>query len=190
MRANVTGLPIKKQNLYKERNEEERKAFREIIESLDESDIIYVDEVGIDEHYNRSHGRAPVGERVVGEIPGRTFERTNIVSGLNLKKSVAPFEFKGKTDSSIFEWWFENQLLPAVKTGSVIVLDNASFHRKSVLPELASENGCTVLFLPAYSPDLNPIETSIWANLKNFLRTNMKLFDSLQDAITEFFRFK
>ena len=180
----------KKQKLYKERNEEKREAFRKIIESLDESDIVYVDEVGIDEHYNRSHGRAPAGERVVGEIPGRAFERTNIVAGLNLKKSVAPFEFKGKTDSGVFEGWFENHLLPAVNAGSVIVLDNASFHRKSVLPELASEKGCTVLYLPAYSPDLNPIETSLWANLKNFLRTYMKFFDSLRDAITEFFRFK
>ena len=104
-------------------------------------------------------------------------------------KSAAPFDYKGTTNSLLFEHWFEKQLLPAISPGSVIVLDNASFHRKSALPDMAAKHGCTVLFLPAYSPDLNPIE-KFWANLKNFLRNYMKFYTSLQDAITEFFRFK
>ena len=69
----------------------------------------------------------------IGEVPGRKFERRNIISGLHMNQSVAPFEFKGTTNSEVFEWWFEKQLMPSIEAGSVIVLDNASFHRKSVL---------------------------------------------------------
>ena len=144
----------------------------------------------MDEHYSRTHGRAPIGERVIGEIPGKKYDRTNIVAGLNMGTLVAPFEFKGATDSFLFEYWFENQLLTEIAPKSVIVLDNASFHRKTTLPTLAAKKGCTILFLPAYSPDLNPIEKVVWANLKNFLRDYTKFFDSLQNALTEFFQFK
>ena len=188
----VTRLHIKKQNLYSERNEEKREEFREILEQLelDGASVVWVDEVGIDEYYHRTHGRAPAGEKVIGEIPGKKYERTNIVAGLSQGKVVAPFEYKGTTNSVLFEYWFEHQLLSTIMPNSVISLDNASFHRKSVLLELAAKKDCIVVFIPAYSPDLNPIETTVWANLKNFLRNYMKLYDSLRDAVSEFFQFK
>ena len=59
-----------------------------------------------------------------------------------------------------------------------------------MLLELAAKKDCIVVFIPAYSPDLNPIETTVWANLKNFLRNYMKLYDTLGDAVSEFFQFK
>ncbi len=91
-------------------------------------------------------------------------------------------EYDGTTDSILFEFWFENCLLKEVKPGSVIVLDNATFHKKSVLPDLAESYGCKVLFLPPYSPDLNPIEKK-WAWLKRKLREILRCFESFDDAI-------
>jgi transposase len=82
--------------------------------------------------------------------------------------------------------WFQNILLPALVCGSVIVLDNARFHQKKTLAELAGQYKCHVLFLPPYSPDLNPIE-NFWAWLKSRLRKVLPCFDSFDDALTDCF---
>ena len=77
-------------------------------------------------------------------------------------------------------------LLKCVEAGSVFIMDNASFHRKGVLREMAEAAKCRVLFLPAYSPDFNPIE-HVWANLKTFLRNHGRDFESPSDAVCHFF---
>ena len=89
-------------------------------------------------------------------------------------KILAPFQYSGTMDSSLFEVWFSNQLLPALDKGTVIVMDNASFHSKRRLFAAAQNTGCKLLFLPPYSPELNPIE-KFWAWLKRFLRKILPL---------------
>ena len=74
-------------------------------------------------------------------------------------------EYSGTTGHIVFETWFVQMLLPVLPSGSTIIMDNASFHRKKVLAELAKANNCNILFLLPYSPDYNPIE-KVWANLK------------------------
>jgi putative transposase len=96
-------------------------------------------------------------------------------------------EHGGTTDHCVFEAWFEKSLLAALPGGSTIVMDNASFHRKKALGELAQKAGCSVLFLPAYSPDYNPIEKT-WACMKKFLRGYAFQFGSLQNAISHYFK--
>lgn len=150
---------------------------------------MYVDETGIDEHIHRPYGRAPKGEIVAGKISGRKFKRTSIVSGLIQSRAVAPFQYSGTMDSKLFKFWFENVLLPVLAFGCVIVLDNARFHQKKALVELAEQHGCRVLFLPPYSPDLNPIE-NFWAWLKARLRKVLPRFDSFNDALTDCFNVK
>ena len=85
-------------------------------------------------------------------------------------------------DSSLFEFWFSNQLLPSLDKGTVIVMDNASFHSKRRLFSAAQNAGCILYFLPPYSPDLNPIE-KFWAWLKCFLRKILPLSLSFDDAL-------
>ena len=109
-------------------------------------------------------------------------KRTNILAGICHKNWVAPLRYEGTTDSVLFEYWFEHCLLRKVEQCSTIILDNATFHRKSVLPELAKKKNCHVLFLPPYSPDLNPIEKR-WAWLKKSLRKRLPLFDSFDQAL-------
>lgn len=91
------------------------------------------------------------------------------------------------TDSILFEYWFEHYLMAEVKKGSVIILDNATFHRKTILIEIAQRFGCIVWFLPPYSPDLNPIEKR-WAWLKRKLRDTLHNFLSLDDALSAAFQ--
>jgi len=148
--------------------------------------LVYVDETGIDQCLYREYARAPRGEKTTAQISGKKFKRVNIVAGTCLGKWVAPLEYSGTTDSVLFEFWFENCLLRELREGSVIVLDNATFHKKSVLPDLAKGYGCEVLFLPPYSPDLNPIEKK-WAWLKRKLREILHKFDSFDDAISTCF---
>lgn len=92
--------------------------------------------------------------------------------------------YEGTMDAAFFEAWFVRMLLPCLRAGDTVVLDNASFHRKAVLRELAHKAGCQILFLPPYSPDLNPIE-KFWAWLKGRLRKILPLFASLQKAIDD-----
>ena len=81
---------------------------------------------------------------------------------------IAPFQYSCTTDSVLFEFCFEKLLLPVISENSVIVMDNAPFHRKLQLANLASSYNKKLIFLPPYSPDLNPIE-KFWASLKKFL---------------------
>ena len=156
------------------------------MKSISPKRLVYVDECGIDQHLHRAYARAPRGQKVVAKISGRKYKRTNIVAGICLGHWVAPLEYTGTTDSVLFEFWFEHCLLKEVETGSVIILDNARFHKKSVLPCLAQRYGCEVLFLPPYSPDLNPIEKR-WAWLKQKLREILLCFDSFDDAMINAF---
>ena len=148
----------KKTTQHKEMDESFRQVFIERLKDMALEHLLYVDESGIDKFLYREHARSPRGQKVISKVSGQKFSRVNIVAGICQGKWVAPLEYCGTTDSVLFEFWFENYLLKEVEEGSTIILDNATFHKKSVLPDLAKRHNCEVLFLPPYSPDLNPIE--------------------------------
>jgi len=97
-------------------------------------------------------------------------------------KILAPFQYSGTMNSSLFEFWFSSQLLHSLDKGTVIVIDNASFHSPRRLLSAAQKAGCRLLFLPPYSPELNPIE-HFWAWLKCFLRKILSSASSFDDAL-------
>lgn len=117
-----------------------------------------------------------------GTTFGRRYVRESFVAGIVKNKIIAPFCFNGTCDSSLFNLWLNKILLPVLNPGQVIVMDNASFHKSQKTRELISKAGCTLLFLPPYSPDLNPIE-KFWANLKRKIRKIKGTFTSLQNTI-------
>jgi len=87
----------------------------------------------------------------------------------------------------LFEDWFEQKLIPELSEHSVIVMDNASFHRKKRLYAIAEKHHMILIFLPPYSPELNPIEHE-WANMKRWLKYHLHRFDTLDDAISYYFK--
>ena len=180
----------KKTTRYSERDEQEREDFSEIIENLDEDvDIYYADESGFDEYYSRSHGYSHHSERVFGDVPGTHFERTSVISAQLNNDLVAPFAFKGYMNGDLFEGWLESIFVPSLRdpAKSILIIDNAAHHRKNAIAVIAEEYNFRVIYLPKYSPDLNPIEKK-WANVKNWLRQHMHKFVTFWDAFIPAFR--
>jgi transposase len=119
---------------------------------------------------------------VIGFVAGKKFQRTNIVAGYANGKTIAECLYNYTTDGKVFNAWVEQSLVVALKPGQVVLMDNAAFHKHRRTREAIEAAGCSLIFLPPYSPDLNPIE-KFWANLKRKLSHILHLFPSLFDAI-------
>ena len=126
----------------------------------------------MDHRLYREFGRAPRGERIYAAVAGKRRERTSIMGAFRQGKLVAPLAFQGTANTEVVDTYFAQVLLPALPPNSVIVLDNASFHHSPTTLRLVEVAGCHLLFLPAYSPDLNPIE-HFWATFKTALRKDL-----------------
>lgn len=128
-------------------------------------DVVYVDETGFAPEAWRTHGRSPKGKRVRGEKPSGKRPRTSLIGGYLNNKLIAPVTFSGTCTAAFFNEWLKKHLLPTLRKGSVIVLDNAAFHKSRTTWEIVKDAGCKLLFLPPYSPHLNPIE-KLWGTIK------------------------
>jgi transposase len=133
----------------------------------------------------REYARAPRGERVEDLKRGKKFGRVNVIGARCGDGHYAVECYRHTTDSKYFENWFEQRLLKEIPQGYTVIMDNAKFHRKEILRRLA-RGKVRLLFLPPYSPDYNPIEKS-WANMKRYLRDNLQHFQSVDDAIYDYF---
>lgn len=130
---------------------------------------MYVDECGLDESIQRNYARAPVGQTVLEDISGNRAARTSIIAGLNQKEILAPWHFSGYCNTEVILTWVKNELLPTLRAGLTVIWDNATFHQSLQIKSLIESVGCQLIFLPPYSPDLNPIE-QYWAKLKAHIR--------------------
>lgn len=128
-----------------------------------------MDETGFDAPLVREYAYAKVGERIFGERTGKRFARTSLIAGLKEGQALAPMEFKGYCDTQVVLTWVEQMLIPSLKPGDVVIWDNATFHKSAKIAETFALAGIELLFLPPYSPDLNPIE-QFWAWLKAWIR--------------------
>jgi transposase len=169
-----------------EKCEAKRAEFIETIDSYPQHKLYYIDECGLDSYLYREYGYAPRGMPIPAAISGKKYKRTNIVAALNCANIVAPMAYDGTTDCTLFEHWFEHIFLKSIPKCSVAIMDNATFHRKKKLRELAAKSECDLIFLPPYSPDLNPIE-NFWAWLKSRLRKLLHCFVSFDDALLDCF---
>ena len=151
---------------------------------IPEDKRVYVDEAGFDSYLYRRYARARRGEKIQEKVKGRKYQRTSIVAGKMEYNIIAPLEYKGTMHGDFFEVWFEEHLLPALPKDVTIILDNASFHRKKRLYEIAERHKRKIIFLPPYSPELNPIE-HFWHWLKKTTTDCLKFCSDLNIALAE-----
>ena len=147
--------------------------------------LIFVDECGTKTNMTRARGRARCGERVRDHAPFRHAGTQTFIAGLRYDALVAPWVIKGAMDGAAFEAWVETQLAPTLQKGDVVILDNLKVHKNARAAEILREKGAWFLFLPRYSPDLNPIEMA-FAKLKAHLRRiGARTLDALWRAVGE-----
>ena len=117
---------------------------------------------------------------------GNRYHRESFIAAQNGSKILAPFCYTGTCNTLLFNIWIEKILISELKPGQVVILDNASFHKSKKSVEMIESVGCRVLFLPPYSPDLNPIE-KFWANFKRKVKENLKEWLTLGETIDQTF---
>ena len=145
--------------------------------------LVFVDETGASTKMTRLYGRCPRGERLVAPVPWGHWKTTTFVGALRQGGLVAPCAFDGPINGEKFRAWVEQFLVPELKPGDIVILDNLSSHKVEGVRTAIENAGARLLYLPAYSPDLNPIE-QWFAKLKALLRkAAARTFDALIHAI-------
>lgn len=143
---------------------------------------MYIDESGLDEDLQRIYGRALRGEQVQGVHTGGRVRRISMIAAFCQKKLQAPMRFEGYCDSTVVNAWIEKCLLPTLISGQIVIFDNASFHKSKKTKDLIESKGCTLKFLPPYSPDYNPIE-NCWSIIKNRIKKLRHKFSSIETCM-------
>ena len=143
---------------------------------------MYIDESGMDEREDYGYGWCKPGVRFEALKSGRRGGRVNMIAAYSGHQLSAAFTVDGACNRVVFETWLETCLIPTLKPGKVVILDNAAFHHGGRITQLIASAGCRLLYLPAYSPDFNRIE-KCWAWLKNRIRQTLSSFNSLREAM-------
>jgi transposase len=136
---------------------------------LDPERLVFIDESGANTSMTRLYGRAPVGERVYDSVPQGSWKTMTMVAALRSDTVTAPFMFEGATDTAAFGTYVEQVLVPQLRQGDVVVMDNLPTHKGLRIKKAIRAVGADVKFLPPYSPDFNPIE-KLWSKIKAWLR--------------------
>lgn len=136
------------------------------------ADIVYLDEAGIDNDEVYARGWSEVGTRLYDSKPAKATQRLSIIAALNQDKIIAPLVFEGYTNTDVFIAYLEKVLVPVLRKKQIIIMDNAAFHKNSRIQQIIENADCSLIFLPAYSPDLNPIE-HFWHSIKNKVRKKL-----------------
>lgn len=145
--------------------------------------LVFIDETSTNTKLTKRTGWAPKGERYLTHAPFGHWRTQTFVAGLRSHGLVAPWIVEGAMNGEIFERYVETQLAPELSPGDVVILDNVGFHKNERAAELVRKCGAWLLFLPPYSPDLNPIEMA-FSKLKALLRKKAaRTFDAIATAL-------
>jgi transposase len=137
---------------------------------MDLTRLVFIDESGAKTNMTRLYGRAMAGKRAIDNTPCGHWCTTTMLSSVRLDGSTACMVVDGATNKEVFQAYVQRILLPTLKTGDIVVMDNLSAHKSQQVRELIKSVGAELWYLPAYSPDLNPIE-KMWSKIKSILRT-------------------
>jgi transposase len=136
---------------------------------LDASRLVFIDETWAKTNMTRTHGRCKRGERLVAKVPHGRWRTLTFLAGLRYDRITAPCVIDGPINGRAFLAYVEQFLVPTLKTGDIVVIDNLGSHKGKAVRQAIRSAGAKLFFLPPYSPDLNPIE-QVFAKLKTLLR--------------------
>ena len=135
--------------------------------------IVYLDESGAQTNLTRRYGRSLRGQRLVDAAPAGHWSSLTMVCAILIDQVVAPMVTDGPMNHLVFQGYVDWLLVPQLKVGDTVVMDNLSSHKSTTVAQSIEATGAKLLYLPPYSPDLNPIE-KMWSKVKNYLRAEAK----------------
>jgi transposase len=149
--------------------------------------LIFIDETWSKTNMTRLRGRAPLGQRLIDKVPHGHWQTTTLIAALGIGGMRCSTVVDGAVNADVFEAFVEQVLVPDLRAGDVVVMDNLSSHKRARTRQLIESAGAQLLFLPPYSPDLNPIEM-IFAKVKQLLRslacrTREQLWNTIQSVL-------
>jgi transposase len=179
----------KKSKVAQERDEGARALWQWLVSRFDVRRLVFVDESGFHTSMDRLRSRAPKGERAYGKVPRNRGKNTTLIASMSLSGMGETMCIRGSTDAKAFEVYIEHFLAPTLEEGQVVVLDKLGAYKPQRIRELIEERGAELVFLPSYSPDLNPIEQA-FSKIKNILRklgarTHEALLEAMEEALSK-----
>ena len=163
--------PEKKSRRASERNEAKRAAWREQTRDIDPARFVWVDETGSDLSLTRTHSRAPRGQRAYGDVPGRRGANRTLITALTVDGFGPGLLLDEAIDRTTFDGYIIHRLAPTLTPDQIVVVDNLKVHYSDRAKAAIEAQGAQLWYLPAYSPDLTPIEEA-FSKVKTALRTS------------------
>ena len=178
----------KKSKIAQERDEGARALWRWLVSRFDVRRLVFVDESGTHISMDRLRSRAPRGARAFGRVPKNRGKNLTLIASMSLYGMGESMCIEGATDAKAFELYVEHFLAPSLREGQVVVMDNLGAHRPKRIKEFIEARGAELVFVPSYSPDLNPIEQA-FSKIKNILRklgacTHEALLEEMEEALS------
>lgn len=149
---------------------EQRTRWPERVAALCAGGLVFVDESGANLQMTRQYGRSPADQRLVGNIPQGHYLTASLIAGIRRAAPSAPWVFEGPMDGEMFLAWVRIGLVPTLRKGETVIVDNLSIHKVQGVREAIEAAGAHLEYLPPYSPDFNPIE-NLWSKVKHRLRS-------------------
>jgi transposase len=179
----------KKSPIASERDEGARGLWRWLSSRFDVRRLVFVDESGTHISMDRLRSRAPRGLRAYGKVPKNRGKNLTLIASMSLSGMGESMCIEGATDARAFDAYVEHFLAPSLTEGQVVVMDNLGAHRPGRVRELIEARGAELVFVPSYSPDLNPIEQA-FSKIKNVLRklgvrTHKALLEAMEEALSK-----
>lgn len=166
----------------------QRQDWEDCLPGLDLNKLVFFDESGVNTLMARTRGRSLKGQRLVDSAPAGRYETLTLMSAVRLDGVVAPILLDGPVNAETFAGYVEECLLPELEPGDILIMDNLPAHKSARITQAVENAGCILVYLPPYSPDLNPIE-NMWSKVKAILRKRAaRTFEALLEAVAEALR--
>jgi transposase len=154
-----------------------------VAEEIEARRLVFVDEMGTNTSLSPLYAWAKKGQRAYCSVPRNRGPNTTLLSSMSVEGMGPSLAVEGSTNREVFETYVERVLAPTLRPGQVVVMDNLTAHKGGRVKELIEEHGCELLYLPPYSPDLNPIEEA-FSKVKRIVRkAESRMWEALVEAM-------